>query len=106
MEPPGPAFGRPDDKLRDIRDGLTRISLRSIRATRPTNFKAMFKAGSSEHDRKLAAVDFTIFHDLIRDCANHVYRDGKSHARIGVARAEEGRIDADEFAAQVDQSSA
>ncbi len=23
MEPPGPAFGRPDDKLSVIRDGLT-----------------------------------------------------------------------------------
>jgi hypothetical protein len=39
MEPPGPAFGRPDDKLRDIRDGLTRISLRSIRATRLKNLR-------------------------------------------------------------------
>src|ERR1700726_5014159 len=39
MEPPGPAFGRPDDKLRVIRTGLaplhcrSRISLCSIRAT-------------------------------------------------------------------------
>ncbi len=40
MEPPGPAFGRPDDKLRVMRERrrlrleLSRISLRSIRATR------------------------------------------------------------------------
>jgi len=39
MEPPGPAFGRPDDKLSVIRDqpresfGHSRITLRSIRAT-------------------------------------------------------------------------
>jgi hypothetical protein len=44
MEPPGPGgachragqrpdpVGRPDDKLNVIRDGLTRITLRSIRA--------------------------------------------------------------------------
>jgi hypothetical protein len=34
MEPPGPAFGRPDDKLSDIRVRLSRMSLRSIRAAR------------------------------------------------------------------------
>src|SRR5258708_6664059 len=34
MEPPGPAFGGPDDKLRVIPgSALSRITLRSIRAT-------------------------------------------------------------------------
>ena len=33
MEPPGLAFGEPEDRLRDIRDRPPRISLRSMRAT-------------------------------------------------------------------------
>src|SRR5205085_7041026 len=32
-EPTGPTFGRPDDKLRVIRDRRSRIPLRSMRAT-------------------------------------------------------------------------
>src|SRR5262249_7116640 len=34
-----------------------------------------------------------------------VYRDGKSHARIGVGRANEGGIDADELAAEINKRS-
>ena len=33
MEPPGLAFGEPEDRLRDIRERRPRISLRSMRAT-------------------------------------------------------------------------
>jgi hypothetical protein len=33
IEPTGPAFGGPDDRLSEIRDGPPRMSLRSIRAT-------------------------------------------------------------------------
>jgi len=36
---------------------------------------------------KPASTDFAVFQELVRDEANHVYRDGKSHARIGVGRA-------------------
>ena len=46
-----------------------------------------------------------MFHDLIRNSADNVYRDGKSHARMGVARVEEGGIDANELAAEIDQGS-
>src|SRR6267154_1879608 len=53
----------------------------------------MPEAGSSKHDPSLAAMHFAIFDDLICDRANQVYRDGKSHTRIG-AGAEEARIDA------------
>jgi len=58
-----------------------------------------------KRDPKLGATDFDVFHNLIRDRAGNVYRDGKSHAWIGIARAEEGRIDANELAAEIDQSS-
>jgi hypothetical protein len=51
------------------------------------------------------ATGFAVFHDLIRDRAGNVYRDGKSHARSGIARSEEGRIDANELTAEIDQSS-
>jgi len=57
----------------------------------------------SEPDSRLAAADFAMFHNLIRDRADHVYRDRKPHAGIGVGRAKEGRIDADELAAEIDQ---
>ena len=45
-----------------------------------------------KRDPKSGATDFAVFHNLIRDRAGNVYRDGKSHAWIGIARAEEGRI--------------
>src|SRR5260370_21633581 len=67
----------------------------------PTRVLHPILVGSSKHDPRLAAMHFAISDDLICDSASHVYRDGKSHARIG-ARAEEGGIHADELAAQID----
>ncbi len=63
-----------------------------------------FFSGSSEY--QLAAAGFAIFDDLICDGAHDAYRNGKSHPRIGVACAEEGGVDADQLAPQIDQGSA
>src|SRR5216684_5083750 len=55
MEPPGPAFGRPDDKLSVIRDGLTPHYAALHRATRPPRHKT--QDVNSEIARRLADGD-------------------------------------------------
>jgi hypothetical protein len=75
----------------------------------PTDWRAMRFAGGGRFGPKChpksGAMDFPVFHNLIRDRAGNVYRDGKSHGWIGVARVEERRIDANELAAEIDQRS-
>jgi hypothetical protein len=58
-----------------------------------------------KRDPQSGPTDFAVSYNLIRDRAGDVYRDGKSHPWIGVAHAEEGRVDADQLAPQIDQGS-
>ena len=57
MEPSGLAFGKPKDKLRDIRELCPRISLRSMRATslHPAQLRA---AEALRHCAMLSAMIF------------------------------------------------
>jgi hypothetical protein len=76
----------------------------SVNALRVRSLEWEAGVGSKCHP-KSGATDFAVFHNLIRDGAGNVYRNGKSHAWIGIARAEEGSIDPNELAAEIDQSS-
>jgi hypothetical protein len=60
---------------------------------------------SGAADSEPAPADLAEFHELIRDRADHVYRDGKSHTWIGAGRSNEGRIDANKFAVKVNERS-
>src|SRR5258708_38480381 len=63
MEPPGPAFGRPDDKLRAIRVQPSRIALRSMRATLRT--AGVSPASSKECGRDARAPKAAMLHTSI-----------------------------------------
>src|SRR5260370_41489662 len=60
---------------------------------------------SGATDSKPASADLAEFHELIRDGADHVYRDGRFHAWVGGGRSNEGRIDANKLAVKVNERS-
>src|SRR5258708_16329695 len=60
---------------------------------------------SGATDYKTAWADLAELHERIRDGADHVYRDGKSHACVGAGRSNEGRIDANKLAVKINERS-
>ena len=49
------------------------------------------------------AAHFTVFHDLLGQVAYHVGRNGEADADVAAVRAQDGGVDADQLAAQVEQ---
>jgi len=69
-----------------------------------TSLQKRFRTGFGRTES--VALDGVDLHDLGGDNARDVDRNGKAHAKIGVGRADEGGIDADEVALQVDERAA
>src|SRR5581483_2142151 len=58
------------------------------------------------HDAKLSSPNLTEFHELVHHVTDHVGRNSKADADIAAAWTDDGGIDADQFASQVDQCAA
>ncbi len=55
------------------------------------------------YDAQLATADFTVFHDLFGQVAHHVGRNGKADTDVAAVGAQDGGVDADQLATQVEQ---